>query len=458
MNSMSRREALGLAAVAAVGAAAALQGCTGETEPQPNPPAPESPDQVALKLTTVGGMDPMMEFAANTTAAVTAGSENVCFSPASLYLDLGLLGVGVTGATQAECLRALCVESADDLAADLRQATDDLKLDPLVKDTLLHVASSVWTDKDCPVTKEYAARAQEVADAQAMTVAFGTPDANHAMTKWVSDQTQGLLKPEFQTADPADGDGTALMLLNTVYVKPRWSSPFDPKDNEEGDFAVTKGETVPNVEFMCQNVEQPALVGDGFAVAYKEFEVDVRSLYEEADAVEAEGKQFDYEAADAAAAKCQCKMMFLLPDRDKELADVLGTPDDWAKFLMAECDDRYEVDWRLPKMDFDTDFDLIGTLKSLGMSATFAPSLDFRQMVTPPAASAGEFVGEVRQGTHLTLDETGVEAAAYTSIGVMAMSAMPQDPKKLEFHCDRPFGFALFVGDRALFTGVFRRP
>ena len=63
------------------------------------------------------------------------------------------------------------------------------------------------------------------------------------------------------------------------------------------------------------------------------------------------------------------------------------------------------------------------------------------------------YISDAIQETHIGLDEDGVEAAAYTALGVKAAGMLPED-EPISFVLDRPFvytiqspdGVVLFIG------------
>lgn len=79
-------------------------------------------------------------------------------------------------------------------------------------------------------------------------------------------------------------------------------------------------------------------------------------------------------------------------------------------------------------------------------------------MIAADDGSGGFCVSSVLQDTHLALDEAGVEAAAYTAIGIEKMALMP-DAEPVEFKLDRPFFYTLVSPDgNILFAGVLYNP
>jgi serpin B len=90
----------------------------------------------------------------------------------------------------------------------------------------------------------------------------------------------------------------------------------------------------------------------------------------------------------------------------------------------------------LPKLKLSWKANLIPSLSALGMHAPFSDvDADFSNM----ADVAGLMISTVDQKTFVNIDEEGTEAAAVTSVGVVATSA----PLVTAVRVDRPFIFAI---------------
>ena len=81
-------------------------------------------------------------------------------------------------------------------------------------------------------------------------------------------------------------------------------------------------------------------------------------------------------------------------------------------------------------------------LVDLGLTKAFDPVIaDFSGM-----GKVELYLSETRQGTHIGVNEDGVEAAAYTEIAAEAGSSAPPE-KVIEMKLDRPFLFAILSDD-----------
>lgn len=65
----------------------------------------------------------------------------------------------------------------------------------------------------------------------------------------------------------------------------------------------------------------------------------------------------------------------------------------------------------------------------------------------------------MQQGTHIAVNEEGVEAAAYTMIGMEAVAEPMEEPEIVEMNLNRPFIYLITANDgTTAFIGVVRNP
>ena len=72
-----------------------------------------------------------------------------------------------------------------------------------------------------------------------------------------------------------------------------------------------------------------------------------------------------------------------------------------------------KVNWKMPKFSFGSSLKLEDTLKSLGAGDMFQETANFSVMTEDAV-----LVSSVIQETHIGVDESGVEGAAYTMVAL----------------------------------------
>ena len=143
-------------------------------------------------------------------------------------------------------------------------------------------------------------------------------------------------------------------------------------------------------------------------------------------------------------------MLVLLPKSGKKQIDVvtaLQNKEYWRNKIGALRE--FEVELSLPKYKTEYSKKLNEVLKNMGMGLAFSDAANFSGMSDLPTK-----IDFVKQDTYISTDESGTEAAAVTTVG-MVNTSMPITPQKIIFNADKPFlyliqenstGAILFMG------------
>lgn len=355
--------------------------------------------------------------------AASSEIHNSCFSPASLYFALALAAAGAEGEAESQLIELLGVEQGSSLIEFCSSWIETLE------DTYegydLEIANSIWANDGFVFSPEYLLKAQDELEASAFNIPFGTAEADEAISQWISEETEGLLNPRIQTSS----DDIA-KLINTIYFKDSWLETFDPEENTVDAFSSSVGSI--QVEYLNKVIDSGSY---------------------------AEGSNFK---ASQLAFQGGATMTFYLPDEGVSVFDLLQDRASIMQLFNVGFDFA-RVNWSLPKFTIDSSFpDLVASLQKLGVSAPFDPSNPgmFGNMLQNEAGQQDMdfYINDVMQETHLALDENGVEAAAYTSIGLRATSLAPDD-EPIDFTLNRPFIYTVESPDGVtLFMGVVENP
>jgi serpin B len=342
--------------------------------------------------------------------AVAAGKTNMVVSPASIALALGMARAGARGATAAEMdavLHGAASEAhagwLDSLEAALADRNGTFKDGTGAElPVALHIANAPFAQQGMPLEPSYldALASRYGAGLQLVDYQTGTEKARALINGWVADQTEGripeLLSPGVLT--PA----TRLALVNAIYLKAPWLTPFPVEATEPGTFTRADGSTV-QVPLMATTADMRYAAGTGWQA------VDV-------------------------------------PYIGGSLAMTVISPDDPAVFertLTPEVLDGItgslkdaQVSLTLPKFGIETKAELADILAALGMPSAFDDRADFSGITTAEQL----VISNVVHQANIDVDEKGTEAAAATAV-VMRETAMPAEP--VTMRVDRPFLFVL---------------
>lgn len=355
------------------------------------------------------------DFAYATAAQVMGGATgNVSYSPLSLYYALALAATGGEGETAAELLDLLGVESKEELAAQSANLYCRLYRDNEIGK--LRIANSLWMNQGVQWKGAFVDQAAQSFYAACFQEDFSDPATARKMSAWVAGQTGGLLQPEISLDNPQQ----ILSILNTVYFRDQWIDRFSEDQTQPDAFTRADGTQV-TCDFM--NRTDPST---GFS------------------------KGENYLRA-SLSLKNAGGMIFILPDRDTSVQDLLADQETLREALAGGESCYGKVIWKIPKFDSGCTLALKEALQALGVTHAFRSDADF-SAITDQAA----WISDVQQQTRVTLNEEGVAAAAFTNIS-FAGSAPPED--RGEMILDRPFLYAITSPDGGLlFLGVCQDP
>ncbi len=364
-------------------------------------------------------------FSYKTAAAVLQDADTSgCYSPLSLYQTLSVLASGAEGNTRDQILNLLGISDLQTLSQESGKLYRVNYKDNDVN--VLKIANSLWLDDESSngATMEYnpdwlqSAAKDYYADIYAAD--FGSAETAQAMGSWIAEKTGGMLHPEF------DFNQDAIMaIVNTLWYKTQWASQFQQEDTTQDTFTLSSGDTV-TCDFMHTiNISGSYVQGDGYLKSSLTLNTG--------------------------------KMIFVLPDEDQNIEDFLTEEKLWEIFENGNYESG-EVHWSVPKFETEVTYDLTDTLQNLGITDAFdLTAADF----SPIGISSDPlYLGSVEQGTHISINEDGVEAAAYSMAEMLAEAAEPEEePKIIEMNLNRPFLYLITANDGStLFIGVVRDP
>ena len=135
-------------------------------------------------------------------------------------------------------------------------------------------------------------------------------------------------------------------------------------------------------------------------------------------------------------------MIFILPDKNKSIGDVLRD----SRVLNGDLSHlgvkSTKVNYSLPRLDITDDRDLADTLKSLGVSDIFDTN---KSDMSPLCKEYPLFVTAVEHVARITVNEKGIRAAALGEVSLKAGAAPPKD--EVDFVLDRPFVMVITGAD-----------
>ena len=322
------------------------------------------------------------------------GDKSKILSPLSITFALGMLNNGADGETLKEINQTLGFGEA---GADAINAFCQKMLkesNTLDEKTKALIANTIFVNEGCGyrLQEGFIDKANTFYDAQPQNRDFNDGETMDVINQWASDHTEGMIPTVLDTLTYRPDNVS--YLLNALYFKGIWSSPFRKENTQDEPFGG----------------------GD-----------DVPTMHQEKSVRYAENDF--YQAVRLPYGNGAYRMDIFLPREDKTVGEVLESLNG------SNWQPKYEyrsVDLKLPRFETDTNQGLIEIMSDLGMPSAF--SVFYAEF--PYFCNVPIFISQMFQVAKIKLDEEGTEAAAVTVIGE-ATSGMPPVPKP--FHANRPF-------------------
>lgn len=346
-----------------------------------------------------------------------AGMDSKVVSPLSVSFLMAMLANGADSTTKDEILSTVAgdkslsvAELNDTYAAFLRMAANGDKL------TTINIANYIALNKGFKLKSTYAGTVGSKYAANVENLDFASPKALKHINQWCSDKTCRMIPSIIDRLNPSD----VAVLLNAIYFNGSWTHQF-PKKNTR----------LENFQGYTRDIKK------------------VDMMHQERKFFYADNSRFA--AVELPYGNGQYSMTVLLPNEGVSINDMMKqlTAGEFAKLQqqMSEC----IVDLKLPRFSTTTNVSLNVPLSALGAKTMFTSSADFSGM-----ADAGVFVSAMLQKAKIEVSEEGTKAAAVTA-GVIALTALHEQPRHVKFHAKRPFVYTINEknSNAILFIGQF---
>lgn len=313
--------------------------------------------------------------------------ENLCISPLSASLAVSALSCGAKGSTldQIKSTLGFTPFSPEEMIDYFKYLIPQLKkVDPLVD---FRSANSVWVRKGFSIEKQFVSLLDECYSSKVTELDFDSKSAVNTINKWCSDNTEGLIPQIIYEIDRS----TQMLLLNALYFKGKWKTPFNEASSLKGTFLRNDG--------------------NGKSVTYMNNTFNVR--YGEAEDVQVAALPYGNGAYE---------MVIVLPKGYSMAKSILSelTSDQWNSWMENLSAEPMTCKVKLPKftIEYESQDAMTYALQSMGMVDPFNPSVaDFRGI-----SHNNLCVSDVVQKTYMKVDESGTEAAAVTWAGLRGAS------------------------------------
>ncbi|XP_008835792.1 alpha-1-antichymotrypsin [Nannospalax galili] len=347
--------------------------------------------------------------------------KNVAFSPFSISAALVFLSLGAHNNTLVEILEGLKFNLTEASETDIQQGFGYLlrMLNQPRDQLLLSTGSAIFIEEQLQLLAKFKEEARALFQAKAFTTDFQQPkEAKKLINNYVKKETQGKIKDLISDLDPQ----TVMVLVNYIYFKGKWETPFDPRDTFKSVFYLNKRRPVKVPVMSIEDLTTPYFRDEALSCSVVELRY-----------------------------KGNASALFILPDQGRmkevEASLNLETLRKWKDSLRPrEINELY-----LPKFSISGDYSLGNILSQLGIREVFSTQADLSGIT----GAKNLKVSQVVHKAVLDVAETGTEAAAATGVRIVAVSAK-LDP--LIVNLNRPFLLIIFNENTTIFMGKVTDP
>jgi serpin B len=420
---LTRRDTLRLAALSAL-AVSGLSACGSTPEAGPGTDVDLASSDIARAPGLVGGVPgtvaSLQGFAGRLYGQGPADG-NLVISPFSVAMALAMTVNGAKGKTRSEMLEVLGVSDLDAFNGGLNALTQELeslagaveRADGSKAELALDSANSLWGQRDTAWQQAFLDELARDYGTGMRLVDYKTAweDARAHINDWTAAQTHDKITDLIP--EGVLDKYTRLVLVNAIYLKAAWETPFEVNGTELKPF--DGGRLIAS---MMTSYELPASYRHGNG----------------------------WQSAQLAYAGRSLAMTIVLPDPGRlDDLEAAVASDGMGGFLGGE---QALLHVEIPKWTTRSSLGLVDALTALGMPTPFDDRYaDFSGMTTQEHL----FIKAVLHQGYIAVDEEGTEAAAATAVVAGVDSAPITQP----FIVNRPFlyvvhdtahGTPLFVG------------
>lgn len=346
-----------------------------------------------------------------------SGFDSKVVSPMSISYLMGMLANGADGQTREEILKAIGCEgvSVDDLNALYKMMLQ--KANSLDKQTTVNIANYIALNKQYQLKKTFAGIMKNDYQAGVENLDFASSASVKHINQWCNKQTNGMIPSIISQLDA----NAVSCIMNAIYFKGTWTDKFDKKNTKLESF---QGYTrdIKKAQMMHRQAKYQYADGVGYSA--------VRIPY---------GNR-SYE------------MVVLLPNQGSSINEVMKKVDVKSLAELRDKMDECMVDLKLPRFSTELSLPLNGIISKLGAPSMFGGNANFSNF-----ANGSLSVSQMLQKAKIEVSEEGTKAAAVTA-AIMTMSLQhPDEPRRVDFHADRPFVYLITEANTGaiLFMGQF---
>ena len=294
------------------------------------------------------------------------------------------------------------------------------------KDVKWNVANAIWLNKSFAngLNEDFQKKVKDIYNSEVNIVPYSNETVDE-INNWVNKQTDGMIPKLLSQVSPTE----FMHLINAIAFKGDWDEEFE-KDNTEKDTIFNNLDgTTSKVDMMHCELDSYIKTDDllGFTKDFK-------------------GGKYKFFALQSNDNLTPKEIMEKIKKDVTSVSDIIYQNTLDAPAYIG-----------LPKFNIDFGIKLNESLNNMGIYKSFLPGAEFTKICD----GNDPFINEVIHKTHFEISETGVKAAAASSIS-LELAAAPMEPVPITINMDKPFIYGIldeesklpvFIGEMHTFAG-----
>lgn len=342
------------------------------------------------------------------------GFDSQVVSPMSISYLMGMLANGADGQTRQEIMKAIGCENVS--LKDLNEFYQMMitKASRFDKSMTVNIADYIALNNRYQLKDGFASTMQNYYKAGIEAMDFSKASTLKRINQWCSDHTDKMIPKIIDEVDPS----AVSYIMNAIYFNGTWTDKFDKNQTK-----------LENFQGYTRDIKKAQMMHRHAKYMYTD--------------------NADFAAVNIPYGNRSYSMTVILPNRGKSIDEVMAALDaeklGKLRYDMDEC----VVDLKLPRFTITQELSLNGIISKLGAPTMFTGSADFSHL-----ADGNLTISKMLQKAKIEVSEEGTKAAAVTT-AMVAMTALQPEPRRVEFHANRPFiymitesstGAVLFMG------------
>lgn len=342
------------------------------------------------------------------------GFDSKVVSPMSVSYLMGMLANGADGQTRQEIMKAIGCEKVS--LKDLNEFYQMMIAcaNHFDKAATINIADYIALNRQYQLKDGFASTMKNYYQAGIESLDFSKASTLKRINRWCSDHTDGMIP---KIIEQVDADAVSY-IMNAIYFNGTWTDKFDTRQTK-----------LENFQGYTRDIKKTQMMHRNGKYQYMD--------------------NADFAAVNLPYGNGSYSMTLILPNRGKSIDEVMAGLDAKKVSELGRSMDECVVDLKLPRFTISQETSLNDIIGKLGAPTMFTSGADFSNF-----ASGNLSISKMLQKAKIEVSEEGTKASAVT-MAMVAMTALRPEPRKVEFHANRPFiymitehstGAILFMG------------